>query len=402
MDDLDSFIQDILLAGLPVFRNNCIMPSLVNTSYSEEAEKQGAEITIPMTMAKQARPVQPGPYSQPFAPKKTRDVKLYLDYWEETGDDITDKVINEVQNGFLPREIEECMKGLADRVNETIYNAAYEGSFNMVGTAGTTPFAYPGVGQPSAMEAVQAKIKLEDWLAPKNGTRNIVMNSVTEANALVLPIFQKVNESGNDQVLRDGMIGRKLIGFDWYKDQAVPNAAAANITGGTAGIVVNGAVPAQAQSAVFSRASLVGTLRKGDTFRVAGDPQTYVVTAPVVAGGNQVAVSFYPGVQTRQGGLALQGATGWASGAAVTFTPAHALNFAFDRDAIGLAFRPMADVAGKIGAQIGGGVMKTVTDPSGVAMRCEIIRQSKQFTIAFDLLWGVTAVVPEHIVRIIG
>ena len=403
MDDLDAFMQDILLTGLPVFRERCQLPSLINSDYSEDAKRQGDTITIPMTVGKTTRPVVPGPTAPAQAPSKTRDVKIKLDYWEESGMDLTDKVIYEVQAGLLNKEVAECFRALANKVNSTIFTALYENSFHIVGTPGVRPFAYPAVGQPSAFEAVEALVLLEDWLAPEDGQRSFVMNSKTQANALVLPIFQRVDQSGDDRVLTKGMIARELIGFDWYKEQAVPKAPAVAITGGTAGIAVSGALPPQSRQAVFTRASLVGTLRPGDTFKVAGDPQSYVVTAASLASANQIAVSFYPGIQTRQGGLPLDGATGWASGAAVTFTPAHDLNFAFDRGAVGIAFRTLDDVASKFGTQVGGGAMKTIVDPiSGVTMRCEIVRQHKQFALSLDLLWGVGGVIPEHIVRVAG
>lgn len=396
-NSLATLMPKILAAALPVLRENCVLPRLVNTNYSTDAAKQGQEVTIPVTAAKVTQPVVPGAFSNSTPDIVISDVKLNLNYWEEVPFYLTDKDFEEIDSGMVNDQVSEAARAIANSVNASIFAEMYMASYNSVGVPGTTPFAIPGVGQPSAKEAIDAKKLLGRWLAPETD-RYIVMNDEAEANALGLPLFQQALQAGTDATVRDGRIDRKL-GFDWYKDQIVPTASApllSTLTTATVGTTAVGA-----KSAILSAGVLTGSVKPGDTFKVAGDVQDYVITASAVASGNQIAISFEPGVNTRAGGLPIAGATGWTSALAATFTPAHALSFAFHKNAVACAFRMMSDSGSTI-AELGGFV-ETMVDPfTGMPLRLEVRREHKRTRWSLDLLWGTKATRREHIARIRG
>lgn len=74
--------------------------------------------------------------------------------------------------------------------------------------------------------------------------------------------------------------------------------------------LVQGAVAQDAESATFDGSPLNGVVQPGDTFTVAGDAQEYTVVTGGAVAGDEVAVTFTPGVVE---------AAGWADNAAVTF-----------------------------------------------------------------------------------
>lgn len=73
--------------------------------------------------------------------------------------------------------------------------------------------------------------------------------------------------------------------------------------------LVQGAVAQGAGAATFDATSLTGVVQPGDTFTVAGDPQTYTIVTGGVIASNEVAVTFTPTVQV---------VGGWADNALVT------------------------------------------------------------------------------------
>lgn len=96
--------------------------------------------------------------------------------------------------------------------------------------------------------------------------------------------------------------------------------------------LVQGATAQGESTATFDAASLSGVVLSGDTFTVAGDGQTYTISATAVAASNEIDVSFTPTVQP--GG-------GWSDNAAVTFTANSVANIrAWELDIT----RPVLDV----------------------------------------------------------
>jgi hypothetical protein len=394
--DVRPYINKIIAATLPVLSDELMMTKLINSSLSGEAARFTDEITIPVTMDAAPQDVVPSAVAPATDDVQVTDVKLRLDQWKYASFRLNDADLAKVDAGLIPPQITERVKGLAAQVNMSILQEMAKASFNTVGVAGQTPFAYPAANSPSALEAIAARRLLDDWRC-EQANRRIVLNGLAEANALSLPIFQQYLMSGDANVVGRATIGTKLD-FDWYKEQRMPSAPASGLNVNTLATV--GVTGAGATSAIFNAAVLTGTLAVGSTFTVNNDPQnSYVVTAVSTAAGNQVAVQFYPGVNVVAGGKAPATATGWAAGTAVNFRPAHALNFAFHSGAVAFATRASADM------QVAGANenVGSLADPkTGLTLRMEVVREHYQTNWKMDLLYGVKAVRPEHIIRIMG
>ena len=124
-----------------------------------------------------------------------------------------------------------------------------------------------------------------------------------------------------------------------------------------------------------------------DIFTIAGDSQTYVVTADITLAVGNTTVAIAP---------ALRKATAGAE--AVTLKASHRVNLAFHRDAIAFASRPFADRTEGLGNMI-----QAASDPvSGVSLRLEVSREHKRTRFSYDMLYGATLIRPEFATRLAG
>lgn len=377
---IENLTPQILANILSVLRETCVLPNLVNNSYSSDAAAQGSTIDINDLNDMTAFDVTPGatPASNIISDVASTKKQLVLNKFQAATFVMTDKEIKEVQEGTRPRAIEKAVKALANKINSEIF-ALYKEVYNVVGTAGVNPFGT------STLEAQQAARVLGSALAPRD-ERRMVLDPFGYANALGLSVLQKVNESGDSEALRDGTITRAL-GFDWYQDQQVPThtlgapataAIDANATAGAVSLVLDNA----------SGADLATLPVVGDVFTIAGNTQQYVVTSVTADAptANETTVGISPAL-----------AANVTDGAVVTFVASHTTNLAFHREAFAFASRPMMDLETP-----GSLIQPLVDDVSGLAMRFEIQREWKRTVFSIDCLYGVRAVRPQLAVRIAG
>jgi hypothetical protein len=185
----------------------------------------------------------------------------------------------------------------------------------------------------------------------------------------------------------EGELGRKY-GFDWYTDDQVLTH-----TTGAAGTPLLDAATARAVG--IKTLHMDGFTTKpsvGDVFTIAGDSQTYAVTAATDLVGTDSDVSFEPGLK-----VAIPAVDG---NEAVTFKASHVVNLAFHRDAFAHAMRPLAQSTQEfeLGSRI-----SSLTDPkTGMSMRLSLVRRHMAVEWIFDALWGNALVRPELAVRVAG
>lgn len=406
---LTNILPKLLARGVKSLRKRCVMPQLVNSKTEEIAKQKGATIDVPIPTAVGVSAVTPAS-TKPAATGLTPGlVQVSLSNWYQNDPiALSDQEMTQINasEDFLPMQMEEAIKALAETVNLSIHNC-YKGTdlgvYGWVGTAGTTPFG-ASVGTASAS---QARKVLNQQQCPK-GDRRAVLDFEAEAAAIELGEFQDVDKAGDDSVKREGELGRKL-GFDWYSDDDVVTH--------TAGTIDDGATPngrtcavnllagyAAGVSAVTvdngAAASLTGTLVLGDIISFAGHDQTYCIIAntgsTVYSGGTYTAaanamdgVTFYPPLQSAV-----------VNDEVITVKDDHVVNLAFHRDAFAFATCPLLEATrdDSLGAR-----MVTMSDPvSGLSLRLEVSRQHKQTAYEFDILWGCKLVRPELAVRIAG
>jgi P22 coat protein - gene protein 5 len=276
----------------------------------------------------------------------------------------------------LRDQFSEAMRTLVNEMEVDIFAVAKANSSRAVGTAGTTPFATSGVLDDVAL----LRQVLEDNGAPTTDLQ-FVGNSLTWANirGKQAGLF-RVNESGTEQLLRDGLMDR-LQGF------AMRNSAGISLhTKGTgASYVTSGVLAVGGTSSVLVTGT--GTILPGDIVTYAADAANkYVVNTGVAAPGTIVLGK---------------------PGARVSIPTANALtvgnnyrgNFGFAKTAIVLVQRTPAlpDGGDMADDRI------SITDPiSGITFEIAVYRQYRQVYYEVAATWGVAAPNGAHIATLLG
>lgn len=371
---LTNIMDKILAASVATLRETAIMPRLINTSYSEDAKKQGDTIDVPIPTAMGTRDVTPSntpPASTAVIPGL---VQIPLSNWKQNDPfSLSDKEMAEIDRNahFLPQTVTESVRALTNLVNVDILDE-YKGIYGYTGTAGTTPF------QSSVTAATQAKKILNDQNCPTD-SRRFVMDSTAEAEALALSQFADMEKTGMNGVKIEGEIGRKY-GFNMFYDDAIPTH-----TAGTGANMQTAAAGAVAATSIAIDTG-TGTLVVGDIITFAGHNQTYVIDT-AVADVSSATISFAPPLVEAV-----------ADNAAITLKASHTVNLAFHRDAFAYASRPLMDSGGVDGVN-----MSQLSDPvTGLTLRLEVSRQHKQTAWEFDILWGAKLVRPDLACRVAG
>lgn len=380
-----NIIPKIIAMGLMTLRETCLMPQLVKSDFANEVKKVGDTIDFPLPAPQTVTDVAPS--VTPPTPPNTivTTVPLVLNKWKQTQFFLTDKELNEIDTtNFKGMQIAEAARALANKVNTDIL-AEYKGIYGYVGTAGTTPFAS------TTADATNARKVLASQLCPKTLRRGI-LNADAEANALSLAAFQDADKAGDASVKLEGEIGRKF-GVDWYMEDTVPTHTSTALTAGAA--TANGAQAIGVGSVdngrngtlSIAKATNAAPLVKGDIISIAGDTQTYVVTADTTLIVGNTSVPIAP---------ALKKAT--VGGEVITLRASHVVNMVFRPEAFAFANRP-AD--GQMFT--GGNEFGQITDPvTGITLALEISRQNKQTVWDFSILYGCKLIRPELAVRIAG
>jgi len=415
---LTNIMPKILARGLLTLRQRCVMPRLVNMDYGADAAKKGDTINIPVPVAITASDVTPA--ETPPAPTATTPgvVSVSLDKWKKAeGFHLSDKNLTEIDRDahFLPQQMGEAIKALANAVNESIHLCYWDdvlGVYGWYGTAGTTPF---GTGV-DVQSATQARKILNQQLCPREDRRG-VLDFDAEAEALALSTMADAEKIMSDKVKLEGEIGRKY-GIDWVADDHVqthtagtiddgetPNGRTCAVNEGSAGDRVAGTTHLNVDNG--AAASLTGTIKVGDIISFASHAQTYVVVASTQSSAQYTATSgstagyytadtnaiadleFYPGLKEAV-----------ADDEVITVKDTHVVNMVFHRDAFAFATRPLAVATADL--ELGSKIM-SITDPhTGLSLRLEVSRQYKQTVWEFDILWGCKLVRPELAMRLAG
>lgn len=367
-NDLTALTPKLLAQGLMALRDNCVMPRLVNRDYDNMAAQHGSTVDIPIPPAIAVQDVSPGATPPSTADMTPTSVSVPLDQWKEAPFYLTDKDMFQAMQGTIPMTASSAIAGLATSVDSYILGL-YKGVYGYVGTAGTTPFTVSATDVNSTTSfATQAGKVLNQQLCPTS-QRRFVLDPAAEAKALELPAFTNVSFSGSTFGIVEGQLNRKL-GFDWFMDQ---NVKTHTNTGG-AGFLVNTASAAIGDKTLIVDTGSTAPL-EGDIFTVAGDTQTYVITAATTT-----LFTFQPALKKAP-----------ADNAAITFKATHVVNLAFHRDAIAFATRPLEDQSMGLG-----NIIQSAVDPvSGLTLRLEISREHKRTRFSYDILFGGKMVRPE-------
>jgi len=371
---LTEVIPKILAQGLLALRENAIMAQLVNSDYEIDAKQKGDTVNVPIPSAIAVQSVSNSYIPPDDAGFTPTSVALQLNTWEEAPFFMSDKDIVEAMDGTIPMQASEAIKALGNKVDADIL-ALYDTVYGFSGSPGVTPFAT------SVKEATESRKVLNNQLCSLTD-RRFVIDPDAEANALGLRAFQDFNFTGSFDDIKAGKLSPKL-GFNWFMDQNIPShtRGAAN-----AAYVVNGVNALGVTTLVTKTGAGLGS--KGDIFTIAGDSQTYVLTADMAL---VTAMAISPGLKVATSG-----------DEAITFkgviASVYPQNLAFHRDAFAFASRPLVDQVEGLGS-----IMQSMTDPiSGISLRFSVSRQYYRTRYAYDILYGCVLVRPQLACRLWG
>lgn len=278
---------------------------------------------------------------------------------------------------FSQQFIAPAVEAIGQKIDQLLFGL-YVDVYNYVGTPGTTPSAI------ADMTAVNRALNIAKVPVSE---RRLAIDPFAADKFQQLPSFFDASVIGDDgSALRDASLGRKF-GLDVVMGQNVPSHSRGDVN--TATPLVNGAVLAGATTMNIDAATLTGTIKAGTLFTVAGQTQTFVVTADKTASGNAIAgLTFAPAVP----------AGGFADNATITLTANHTANLGFHRNAFTFATRALEKPLGLPQDQV-----ETVNyNGVGIRVTSGYNMSTKKDTISLDLLCGVKTLDPLRAVRLVG
>lgn len=283
--------------------------------------------------------------------------------------------IRDIVNPVLAQQYAQKMRAVinemeADGANALIAGALSKG--NVIGTAGTTPFAT------DLKDLTKMYKKLVDNGAPTEQLE-FVMNTTAGMNLRNLTQLQRVNEAGNGDLLRQGVLG------NLFKFNLRESAGFTEHTKGTGtGYLVNGIAKKGSHVVAIDTGS--GTFKKGDIVKFGNDDTQYVIAEDVATGGTAIR-------------LINELVADVADNTAVTIGESYLASAGFSRGSLILANRlPLVPAGGDNCKD-----RVVITDPvSGIAFEVALWGGAYQNTMTFSTCWGWKNIKGEHSVALLG
>lgn len=294
-----------------------------------------------------------------------------------TGEDV-----KHVNNGFgfdaiRGDQFSQALRGIFNLIEAGVAVAAKQGSSRAYGTAGTTPFAS------NFNEIPQLRKILADNGVPFDGQVSLVMDTTAGANLRSLATLNKVNESGDSSMLRQGTM-LDLQGF-MLKESA---GISLHTKGTGSGYALNNASGYPVGSTSIAVDTGSGTILAGDIFtnsQSGRDTNKYVVNTALSGGSLTIGA---PGNRVA-----------WVDNDTVAIGNNYTPNMAFHRSAIELAIRPPSQPPGGDAADD----TILVTDPlTGVTIEFALYRGYQKVMIEARCFWAVKVWKPEMVATLIG
>lgn len=273
-------------------------------------------------------------------------------------------------------QVVQAMRKIVNKLEQDFCLALKNGSGNAVGTSGTTPF-----GSDFALIADARKL-LVDRGMPWDGAVSLVMNTAAGNNLRKLSALYKVNESGGNELLRQGVL------LDIYGCMLRESAQIANHTEGTnSGYLVDLLAGYAVGDKTIHVDTGTGTLLAGDIVTFGGDTERYVIGTGFAGDGD--------GDIVLNAGLI----EAIADGEAVATQNAYAGNIMLHRGAAEFAMRPVKQPMGGDAAVD----RMTVRDPwSGLLFDIAVYKGYQKAMIEIGCLYGYKVWKPEFVCTVQG
>lgn len=344
----------------------------VHRGYDATAQQKGSTIKIR----------KPGVFTAQDAPSTAQDIEpgeteITLSNWREVKFGLTDKDLTFTKEQIITEHIRPAAYALADDLDQKLA-ALYK----------DVPWYHDQAAADIAMSdlAKTRKILRDNKVPLEAGNVHLMVDPAAEAGLISLAEFNRADASGSAETLREGTLARRY-GMDIFVNQNTAShtpGVAADATGALTANAAKGAT-----TIAFDGITTAGTIKKGDSFTLAGDTQRYVFTEDKTASGGAItSVGIFPALKIAA-----------VSTTVITINlDAHVANLAFHRNAFALATAPLSEMGDGLGARIA-----SVADPvTGLSLRSRIFYEgnnSKVF-VALDILYGYKTLEPNLAVRL--
>lgn len=326
----------------------------------------------------------------------TLDVSSTVGVEIDSLEDITELGITQMAE----RVIKPAMEAVAQDVEVRFLEKATQSVYNSVGTAGSNGF--------TVSDVQDSKVKLNQYLCPKDTSRRLLLNAEAGAAAVVdrKGLFQSSTEIANQYKM--GYVGMS-DGFTWLENELLYTHTNGN---DVTGVLVNGSTSEGASTlAVDGLTTTTGTVTKGSVFTIANvnavHPitkkvysflQQFVVTADATANGSgEATLSISPAIYAGSAGLQNVDALP-ADNAALTFVGAAdsslTQNLAFHKQAFRMVSTPlMLPTNAEFAAQ-------ATVDGITVAIVRDFDVNTRSMITRVDFLGGIASTRPEWACRL--
>lgn len=284
--------------------------------------------------------------------------------------------------GYLTIKQDQIAQAIRALVNEMETDCATYGYLGASRAYGATPGTAPVLA-----DFANAKKILDDNGAPVSDRTAVIDTTAGVALRGTSNLF-KVNESGDDTLLRQGLLGN-LYGMGIRESAQIQTPAA----GAMASATSTSAAFTVGQTVIPLATAGTGVVAAGDIITFANDTNKYVVASVSFAGANPASGDSItlaaPGLRKAQG----------AATRAITVIASSTRNLVFSRNAILLGTRlPALPMEGDMAID-----REIVTDPrSGLSFEIACYPGFRMMTYHVSIAWGVAVIKPEHIATIIG
>lgn len=373
--------QIIAREALIRLKSNMVMPGLVYRDYSSDFKKVGESVDVRKPATFVADEFGGSINLQEIGESS---VSIKMDILADVSTEVTSTEMALDIDEFGPRILDGMILAISEKIDSKIAQKAALEIPYFSGVSGTTPNSIKtGFGDP--------RLLMNKARVPQ-AMRRIVFGPDAEAELGNIDSFNKVNENGNSDALREAVLGR-LKGFDTYMDQNIVTHTAGGFTALTDVTITAGAADADTISLTSAAGSSTDKLLAGDLMTI--DGHQYVVTEDTAdaVSGVIAAVKIYPKLHKVFSGMTSKNAT-FADQSA----RAHVSNLAFHKNAIALVNAPLL-------APQGASQAYTAVDPvSGLSIRVVwgYDQKAKKEMLSVDCLFGVKTIFPELACQILG
>ena len=298
-----------------------------------------------------------------------------------TGEDI-----KHVNNGsgfetIYGDQILQAMRAITNTIEAYLAGVIYKGASRAVGSAGTTPF-----GSNFDLVAELRQILVDNGCPMEDGRSSLVISSTAGTKLRNLANLQKVNESGNDSLLRRGAL-LDLQGFMMKESAGIGIHTKGT---GTAYDINNGSGEAVGQTTLTLDGGTTGAngILAGDIVTFASDTvNSYVVKSGLLTASGDIVIND-PGLRVAV-----------ADAVEMTIGNSYTYNLGFHQSAIELATRPVAVPNGGDAATERMIVQDTF---SGLAFEISVYKGYKKAMFEIGVLYDAIVWKPQHVAILRG